>query len=310
MLKKIGVILFLSLLIIPSILAYTTIITVQTRPGQEVSLKFLHAYGPDKGRVISSTTSSFLKTSYSDGMVNFTYNTDSTESPLQISLIATPVMLTTRFFPNILLDKRVFINLTDENSEAVITNLVAAPADVATPALVQATNASQVQASPLAETNSTENSSAQANALTTTAQATPTPEKVAASTVVNPEKNSQAPITGNAIFGAGGIPKIWGYVLVGVLGFVLIGLFIFLMIVRKGKNQAASPISDIKTVKFSEKFGSSSDFSKNKDLAMAERKLQEARDEINKIKLKEVAVREAEAKLREDQERLKRLRGY
>lgn len=274
MAKKILIILLLiSLLIIPTILAGNSQINIKTKPYHRLLVSVYKAGITPPEKIISFPP---YKDTKASGELSVSLSTSEKEVNIKLDLKKDDVSIITYDFYDVKTGEPIFINLFPPDNMTVTTGI---PVVNTTPANLSATNITNI---------TIENVSTAAEPNITAAE--------------NKEKSNFS-ITGYASQFYESNSKNLFYVLI-VIG-IIIGVLIIIFVIRRiPRRRFDYP------VKFRHKPLESASFHSNPSLSDAEKKLKEAQQEIEAIKRKNESIREAERKLEEDKIKLDKLKRY
>lgn len=274
MAKRILVILLLiSLLIIPAIVADNSQINIKTKPYHRL-LVTVYKTGIAPPEKITSFPP--YKDTKARGELSLSLSTSEKNVDIKLDLKKDDISVITYDFYGVKTGEPIFINLFPPDNMTVTTG------------------------NPVVNTTLTDNSSA--TNITNITNITIENISVAAASPNITAKKSSFSMTGYVSKFYGNNSKIFFYILI-VIG-VIVGVAIVIFVIRKISKRALyygpAPLHH-----------RNREESSDKSLADAEKKLRAVQEEIEKIKSKNQALREAERKLDEDRLRLEKLRkGY
>lgn len=269
MAKKIILLIFILLLILPTIFAATTDIKIKTLQNHRIFVAILKT-----GEIYSVIETFPYKSTGIMGDLNYKTTSDYQTFDLKITLKLGDNIIKDQRIENITAGGKVFVNFTPHDVKVGYENALTPPA---------------------VQLNETLNQSLPANETSII----PSPNVSENQTPAIP-----SPLTGE-IIGQGlkaNMSKIITYVSITIILAVVIILIIFFIV--KNKTTFKMPSAAIKFRHKNEEYSKT-----EKELVDAERKLKEARDEIEKIRKRDDLIKEAERKLNEDKDRLQKLKN-
>ncbi len=274
------VLFFIALIAIPTTYAASQQINVDTRSNHKILITIYEAGMVPPVRI---TSSSMYKTTGPAGDFSFTFSTDKKKIDIKLELKNDDTTHTHTFTDVELSGEPIYINLFPPDNKTI---RIGNPVQNITPnTTTENLTINDTNVTDIVIVNVTDNASI-----------------IIANDTNKTKFAFNFSITGYATKFYEKNSKIFYYILI-IIG-VIVGILIIIFIIRKiPKKQHFSPPPPI----YSKRENNSSD----KSLAEAEKKLRIAQEEIERIKNRNQALREAERKLEEDRIRLEKLkRGY
>ncbi len=273
------ILIFIAIIILPAICAAAQQINVDTRANHRIMITIYEAGIIPPIRI---TSSSMYKSTGPSGDFSFTFSTDKKKIDIKLELKNDDATKTNTFTDVELTGDPIYINLFPPDN---ITIRVGSPAQNITPnTTTENITQNQTNTTNIAVVNISDNA------------------KIAATDTNKTKFAFNFSITGYVTKFYEKNSKIFFYILI-IIG-VIVGILIILFIARKipKKHHYPSP-----QPLYNKRESNTSD----KSLAEAEKKLRVAQEEIERIKNRNQALREAERRLEEDRIRLEKLRrGY